>query len=140
VSSSPFYRVGGEAGWLDGEGNRAADGGGIDAGHPVWWGGKQRGEWGVKRGKVRRHFWQRRGHRGSGSARGRWRQQPVGPLEEEDSQAVDRAGLPVSEGEAAVQAGTEGGGREPGRGLAERGRKRGGPRLDRKSKMAGFKK
>jgi hypothetical protein len=31
ASSSPFYRVGGEAGRPDGEGNRAAGGGGINA-------------------------------------------------------------------------------------------------------------
>jgi hypothetical protein len=33
--------------------------------------GKQRGEWGVKRGKVWHCFWERRGHRGGGSVRGR---------------------------------------------------------------------
>jgi hypothetical protein len=31
--------------------------------------GKRRGEWGVKRGGVRRRFWERRGHRGSACAR-----------------------------------------------------------------------
>jgi hypothetical protein len=43
VSSSPFYRVEGEAGWPDGEGNRAAGGGGINVSRPVRWGGETEG-------------------------------------------------------------------------------------------------
>jgi hypothetical protein len=78
---------------------------------------------------VWRHFRERRGHQDGGSACGRWRRRPVGLPEEEDSRAADRVGPPVSDGEAAGQAGLEGGGREVGRGWAERGRKRGGPRL-----------
>jgi hypothetical protein len=39
----PFYRVRGEAGWPDGEGNRAAGGGGINVGRPVRWGGETEG-------------------------------------------------------------------------------------------------
>jgi hypothetical protein len=84
VSSSPFYRVGGGSGAVgrrrgsgrpNGEGDRAAGGGSINAGHPVRWRGKGGGgEWGVKRG----------GHRGGGSMRRRRRQWcPVGLLEEE---------------------------------------------------------
>jgi hypothetical protein len=49
-------------------------------------------------------------------------------------------GPPICEGEAAGQAGPEGGGREVGHGWARRGRERGGPRLGRKSEMVGFKK
>jgi hypothetical protein len=49
---------------------------------------------------VQCHFRERRGHWGSGSAHGRSRRRPVGLPEEEDSQAADRAGPPVSEGEA----------------------------------------
>jgi hypothetical protein len=79
---------------------------------------------------VQRHFWDRRGHQGGGGARGSWWQRPIGLLEEEDSRATDRAG----------QARPEGGGREVGHGWARRGRKRGVPRLGRKSEMAGFKK
>jgi hypothetical protein len=74
-----------------------------------------------------------------GGVIGRW-QRPVVLPEEEDSRAADRAGPPISEGEAAGLAGPEGGGREVGCGWAGRGRKRGGPRLGRKSEMAGFKK
>jgi hypothetical protein len=48
----------------------------------------------------------------------------VGLPEEEDSRSADRAGLPVSEGEAVGQARPEGG-------------ERGGPWLGRKPKMAG---
>jgi hypothetical protein len=43
VSSSPFYRVGGGARRLDGEGDRVAGGGGINAGRPVRWGGEIEG-------------------------------------------------------------------------------------------------
>jgi hypothetical protein len=43
VSSSPFYRVGGEAGRSDREGNRAAGGGSINAGRPVRCGGETEG-------------------------------------------------------------------------------------------------
>jgi hypothetical protein len=83
--------------------------------------GKRRGEWGVKRGEMRCHFRERRGHRGGGSARGRWRRRrSVGLPEEEDGRPADRAGLPVSEGEAVGQARPEG------------GRERGGPWLGRK--------
>jgi hypothetical protein len=104
--------------------------------------GKRRGEWGVKRegGKVRLYLWERRGHRGSSSACGRWWRRSVGLLEEEDSRAVDRAGPPISEGEAVGQAGPERGGRELLHCWVRRGRKRGGPRLGRKSEMARFKK
>jgi hypothetical protein len=71
---------------------------------------------------VRRCFQKRRGHQGGGSARGRWPQRcPVGLLEEEDSRVADRVGPPVSEGEAARQAGPEGGGREVGHDWARRG-------------------
>jgi hypothetical protein len=51
-------------------------------------------------GVVRHHFRERKGHRGSSSARGRWWRRPIGLPEEEDSQAADRAGPPVSEEEA----------------------------------------
>jgi hypothetical protein len=73
----------------------------------------------------------------------------VGLPEEEDSRPTDRAGPLVSEGrqrrrlhrkgEGArwAMAGPEGGGREVGHDWAGRGRKRGGPRLGRKTKMAG---
>jgi hypothetical protein len=61
-------------------------------------------------------FWDRRGRQGSKSACGRWRRRPVGLLEEEDGRPADRAGPPISEGEAAGQAGLEGGGRVVGRG------------------------
>jgi hypothetical protein len=88
---------------------------------------------------MRRHFQERRGHRGSGSARGRWRQRcSVGFPEEDDGRPANRAGPPISEEEAAGQAGPEGGGgREVGHGWVERGRERGGPRLGRKPEMAG---
>jgi hypothetical protein len=42
-SSSPFYRVRGEAGRPDGGGNRAAGGGGINARCSVRWGGETEG-------------------------------------------------------------------------------------------------
>jgi hypothetical protein len=89
---------------------------------------------------VRCHLQERKGHRGGGSTCGRWWSWPVGLSEEEDSGAADRAGPPVSEGEAVGQAGPEGGGREVGHDWARRGRKGGGPRLGQKSEMAGFKK
>jgi hypothetical protein len=58
---------------------------------------------------VRCHFWERRGHRGGSSTRGRWRwRYPVGLPEEEDNRPTDRAGPPVSAGEAVGQAGLEG--------------------------------
>jgi hypothetical protein len=70
---------------------------------------------------MQRHFWERRGHRGGGSLRGRWRRQhPVGLPEEEDGRSADRAGPPVNEGEAVGQARPEG------------GRERGGQQLGRK--------
>jgi hypothetical protein len=87
---------------------------------------------------VRCHFWERRGHRGGSSARGRWRwRYPVGLPEEEDNRPTDRAGPPVSAGEAVGQAGLEGGGSEVGCGWAGRGKERCGPRLGRKPEMAG---
>jgi hypothetical protein len=43
VSSSPFHRVGGEAGRSDREGNRVAGGGSINAGRLVQWGGETEG-------------------------------------------------------------------------------------------------
>jgi hypothetical protein len=59
---------------------------------------------------MRCHFQERRGHRGSGSARGRWRQRcSVGIPEEDDGRPANRAGPPISEEEAAGQAGPEGG-------------------------------
>jgi hypothetical protein len=61
--------------------------------------GKWRGEWGVKRGESAA---------------------PDRLPEEEESRVADRAGPPVSEGEAAGQAGPEGGGREVGHGWAKR--------------------
>jgi hypothetical protein len=68
---------------------------------------------------MRCHFRERRDCRGGGSASGRWRRRcPVGLPKEEDGRPADRAGLPVSEGEAAGQAGPKGGGREVGRGWA----------------------
>jgi hypothetical protein len=86
---------------------------------------------------MRHCFWERWGHQGSGSMH-RWRRRrPVGLPEEEDSRPADRAGPPVSEGEAAGQDGLEWAWREVGRGWAERGRERGGPRLGRKLEMAG---
>jgi hypothetical protein len=58
---------------------------------------------------VQRHFWERRGHRGGGSARGKWRRQrPVRLPEEEDGRPTDRVGPPVSEEEVVGQAGPEG--------------------------------
>jgi hypothetical protein len=76
---------------------------------------------------MRRHFWERRGHRGGGIAHGRWRRQrPIGlPEEEEDGRPAGRAGPPVSEGEVAGLAVLEG------------GRERGGSRLGQKPEMAG---
>jgi hypothetical protein len=52
-AGAPFYRVGGGAGWSNGEGNRAAGGGA-----PLWPSGSVGrgnggGEWEVKRGRVR---------------------------------------------------------------------------------------
>jgi hypothetical protein len=39
-------------------------------------------------GEMRCHFWERRGHRGNGSAQGRWRRwRPVGLPEVEDDRA-----------------------------------------------------
>jgi hypothetical protein len=58
--------------------------------------GKWRGECGMKRGGFR----ERRGHQGGGSVHGRWRRRSVRLPEEEDSQAADRVGPPVSEGDA----------------------------------------
>jgi hypothetical protein len=46
----PFIGLEGGAGWPDGEGDRAAGGGGINDSRPVRWGGETEGEWGVKRG------------------------------------------------------------------------------------------
>jgi hypothetical protein len=130
----PFYRVEGGAGRPDGEGDQAASMSVVRFGEE----GKRRGEWGVKRGEMRHHFRERRGHRGGGSARGRWwRRCPVGLLEEEDGRPADRVGPPISEGEEAGQAGPKGGGSEVGRDWAERGRERGGPRLGQKPEMAG---
>jgi hypothetical protein len=88
---------------------------------------------------MRHHFWERRGHQGGSSARGRWRQRlSVGLLEEEDSRPANRPGLRISEEEAAGQAGPEGGARrEVGHSWAERGRERGEPRLGRKPKIVG---
>jgi hypothetical protein len=65
---------------------------------------------------------------GSGTRSSFWRKKTIGP--------TDRAGLPISEGEAAGQARSEGGGREVGHGWAERGRERGGPWLGQKPEMA----
>jgi hypothetical protein len=39
----PFIWSEGGVGWPDGEGDRAAGGGGINVGHPVWWGGEIEG-------------------------------------------------------------------------------------------------
>jgi hypothetical protein len=72
--------------------------------------------------------------------RGRWQRWfPVGLPEEEDGRPADRAGPLVSEGEAAGQAGLDGGGggREVGRGWAKRGREKGGSWLGQKPEMAG---
>jgi hypothetical protein len=72
-------------------------------------------------GGMRHHFWERMGHRGGGSVRGRWRRRrPVGLPEEENGWLADRAGPPISEGEAAGQAGPD------------EGRERGGPWLGQK--------
>jgi hypothetical protein len=43
ASSSPFYRVEGGAGRPDGEGNRVAGGGSINASRPIRWGGEMEG-------------------------------------------------------------------------------------------------
>jgi hypothetical protein len=39
----PFIWSEGGVGWPDGEGDRAAGGGGINVGRPVWWGGETEG-------------------------------------------------------------------------------------------------
>jgi hypothetical protein len=39
----PFIGSEGGAGWLDGEGDRAASGGGINVVHPFRWGGETEG-------------------------------------------------------------------------------------------------
>jgi hypothetical protein len=75
---------------------------------------------------MRHRFRERMGRRGGGSVHGRWRRlRPVGLPEEEDGWPTDRAGPPISEGEAAGQAGLDG------------GRERGGPWLGQKPEMAG---
>jgi hypothetical protein len=63
------------------------------------------------------------GEEGSSGWRQRMQEVAVAPgrlPEEEESREVDRAGPPVSEGEAVGQAGPEGGGIEVGRGWAKR--------------------
>jgi hypothetical protein len=47
-----FIESEGGAGRPDGEGDRAAGAGGINAGRLVRWGGETGGEWGVKRGEC----------------------------------------------------------------------------------------
>jgi hypothetical protein len=59
----------------------------FNAFNPSVLGGERRGEWGVRGGGMWHHFWERRGHRGTGSTRGRWRWWPVGLPEEEDGRA-----------------------------------------------------
>jgi hypothetical protein len=61
ASFSPFYRVGGGSG--------AANGGGINAGRSVWWGGETEGRVGSEEGGgVQRRFRERRGCRGGACA------------------------------------------------------------------------
>jgi hypothetical protein len=43
VWKDPFIRSEGEVGQLDREGDQATGGGGINAGHPVRWGGETEG-------------------------------------------------------------------------------------------------
>jgi hypothetical protein len=76
--------------------------------------GKQRGEWGVKRGESAAPFLGEEGSLGRLQRAREVKRGLVGLPEEEDSRSADRAGPPVSEGEAAGQAGPEGGGREVG--------------------------
>jgi hypothetical protein len=79
------------------------------------------GEWGVKRRESVVPFPREGGL--SGQRQRVWEVAATAPgrlPEEEESRAADRAGPPVSEGEAAGQAGSEGGGREVGHGWAKR--------------------
>jgi hypothetical protein len=64
----PFIGSEGGAGRPDGEGDRAAGGGGINVGRPVWWGGEVEGRVGSEEGGVRRRFRERRGRRGGAHA------------------------------------------------------------------------
>jgi hypothetical protein len=53
LAPRPFIGSEGGAGRPDGEGDRAAGGGGINVGHLIRWGGETGGdEWGVKRGSA----------------------------------------------------------------------------------------
>jgi hypothetical protein len=87
---------------------------------------------------MRHHFREKRGRRGGGSAHGKWRGRcPVGLLRKKTAGPTDRAGPPVSEGEATGQAGPKGRRERGGHGWAERGRERGGQRLGQKPEIAG---
>jgi hypothetical protein len=66
----PFIGSEGGAGPLDREGDRAAAGGGINAGRLIQWGGETEGSVGSEEGgRVRRCFWEWRGRRGGARAR-----------------------------------------------------------------------
>jgi hypothetical protein len=83
-----FYRAGGREGRRCGEGNGGRRRCTFKAFILSVLGGERRDEWGVKGGGMRCHFRERRGRRGSGSARGRWRRWcSVGLPEEEDGRA-----------------------------------------------------
>jgi hypothetical protein len=81
--------------------------------------GKQRGEWGVKRGENAVPFPGEEGHRGSGSAWGRWwRRCSVGLPEEEDGRPPNRWARLSVRGRRWGRLGWKGGGSEVGRGWA----------------------
>jgi hypothetical protein len=67
-ASHPFIGSEGGVGPPDGEGDRAAGGGGINAGRPVRWRGETERRGGSEEGGVRRCFWERRGHQGGARA------------------------------------------------------------------------
>jgi hypothetical protein len=60
-ASRPFIGLEGGAGRPNGEGDRVADGGGINAGRSVRWGGEMEGRVGSEEGGVRHRFRERRG-------------------------------------------------------------------------------
>jgi hypothetical protein len=125
----PFIWSDGGAGRPDEEGDRVADVGGINAGRPVRWGGKQRGEWGVMRGQNVSPFL---GEEGSSGQRQRaWEVAAVAPDwafggRRRPGRLTGRAHLLVR-GRQRGRLGQKVGGREVGHGWVKRGRERGGP-------------
>jgi hypothetical protein len=87
VTSSPFYRVGGEAGRPDGEGKRVAGGGSINVGRPIRWGLEMEGSVGCEEGGKYGAISGRGGvvgaataHMGGGGRSGFWRKKTAGRL------------------------------------------------------------